>query len=232
VAFAVLCAGLLVLVPSIDPAANEEAKFVVREVPVVDHNRIIVEPDRRFDFGTSLQLTSQETPEADEFFEKGIQVRVFRLPKTGFQPKHWAKFGHCLVYLAIVLPLQRNSNSTIKLTPLESESWLEPVGDQMERGRFLLVFEQVSDERPVVRLHEENIDQYFASGLYIEVTPIRQNYSRDEVNDLENDMKTARAELEAEININNRSRPCYRYKTVTAYRPGLADQVAMLTKCD
>ncbi len=101
----------------------------------------------------------------------------------------------------------------------------------MERGRFLLVFEQMKDNHPVFRLHKEHKKKYFESGLYIEIVPVIE-YEASHVRELNEKMWARSSQLSSEIKMNSPDRPCYQYRMISADADNSELELATLVLCE
>jgi hypothetical protein len=224
-----LGAALLV---ALMPARAEPAKFERHEIPVITPATDLVDeyPGKSYPLGQSLLLTRKATTAAQRIRARGFQVRVFPLAASRFEPDPWAFFDPCYVFLSSVIPVNGSADHTINLGQLASPFWLTAVeGRPIEQGRYLLVFEQATDDRSIFRLDKTRKDEYFKSGLYLEVVPAR-SYSQKEVDELAKATERERPKIERETQVNSPNLPCYRYQVV---RVGVGDrQVALLRSCD
>lgn len=123
-----------------------------------------------------------------------------------------------------------SGDHAINLGPLTSPFWLTATrGPPIERGRYVVDFEQLSDDHGIFRLDKGRKDDYFKSGLYIEITPAR-SYTQQEVDGLADVIEKERREIERETRVNSPELPCYRYQVVRV--AGGEEQLAFLDSCD
>jgi len=198
-------------------AAQEIARFKLLDLPVITPAQAFVNeyPGKRFPIGSSITLTRRTTAAARKLRQSDFQIRLFRLPREGSEPKPWEFFDPCYVYISRVLRIKGQADQEIHLGRFVDEAWLEPVrGGSMLRGRYLLVFEQFGDDQSVFRLHKDKKDAYFGSGLYIELIPLDRPYSRREIDEAAQKIDNLQAGLLSEIGLNSPARTCYRYKKI------------------
>jgi hypothetical protein len=205
----------------------------LQDVPVITPARELVSEDgKQFPLGAAFTLTSRTTAAAVALRERGFQVRVFSIAEGVNEPTPYLVFDPCYVYLTKVIRVRGSSDPTINLGSLTKPTWLTPTLDRgMQRGRYLLVFEQSGDDRPVFRLRKDHTKEYFGSALYVEVLPVSQ-YTPREIAEFIRLINQKREELEGEAMTNSPSLPCYRYQAVTVLAGGAPEQqVARLEPC-
>jgi len=222
------------VVPAVALAASQASKFTTKEVVVISPaNEFVAEASgTQIKIGGTLSLTRKLSGGAIKIRQGNFQIRVFRLPHDQFEPAPREFFDPCYVYLSKVYPFKGSDSEKITVGTLTSDTWLEPeAGGVMRRGRYLLVFEQLEDEREIFRISKDKKEDYFNSGLYLEVLPSRE-YSRDEIQRLAVEITALGPKLNDEIALNNASRPCYRYKQIRVAGGEDEFDVALLVPCD
>jgi hypothetical protein len=228
-------AGTLVGVLLFAEAADAEpARFETRNLSVIARATELVDEyaGKQYPLGTSLQLTRKSSAAARSMRERNFQIRMFALAADQFVPEPWAFFDPCYVYYSMVFSIRGSTDEAIDLVKLRDPVWLTPIrGRKIERGRYLLLFEQATDTEPFFRLNKTERDAYFKSGLYIEVVPVRE-YPQETVDELAEQLERRRAEIEPQARVNDASLPCYRYRVVGGAGSASDERIAFLESCD
>jgi hypothetical protein len=139
---------------------------------------------------------------------------MFRLAPGSRDPVPWFVFGKCEVFRTSVIQVERQEGVQQTVIPLNSFSdpaWLSPnaYSRSMEEGRYLLVFEETSDDSPVFRLARDAHEAYFKLGWVMRLVEDRK-YQPAEVKDAHDSLEKVRSTLEVEARIDAPTRVCHR----------------------
>jgi len=215
---------IYILLTATSSAADERAKFILKDTLGIIRSSDLVEEGNgtQFNLGSSIKLTRKVTDYARNFRKKDFQIRFFRLSPDSPEPDYWEFFDPCYIYLSRVVSPGYGTEGAINVGQLDDPGWLDAKrGDPIERGRYLLVFEQLADKPPtknkneVFRLNKDQKDLYFESGLYIEILPVVR-YDPTRIDQLADNMTKSRTTWQTEIRMNSSTLPCYRYKPINA----------------
>lgn len=189
--------------------------FTYVDVPVITRAADLVEESpTSISLGSSLQLTVKTTPSAQRFRAGDFQVRMFRLPGEYEKiPREWAIIDSCYIYLATVFKFRGSRDETINFGQFNDVGFLNINYDGIRNGRYLLVFEKLSDTGRIFRLHRDRMSDYFESGLYLEIRPTRK-YRTEEATELAHRAAQRSDKRHEDITRNAPSLKCYRYKPV------------------
>lgn len=121
-------------------------------------------------YGNPLKLVPK--PGAQAQFEKGFQVRIFRVADGGQLPNEITTFDPCIVFEGNVYVVRGGRNlEEVSLGETKSLSWLTlRDGARPTNGRYLIAAE-VADPRSdnFLRLERSAIKGYFSKAIYFEV---------------------------------------------------------------
>jgi hypothetical protein len=220
------------MTPSPSLAADEAGKFTIKEVRVINRAEDFVQEasGKQFLVESSLRFTRRATALARATRQSKFQIRIFPLRSGKFEPDHWMFLDPCYVYHSMVLPFGGSDDEAIILGRA-TVKWLTPAQGKLQVGRWLLVFEQLADEGEVFRLHKNQKNEYFKSGLYIEVVP-NGIYSPEQVATRTSEIKNKQDQLKGDLQRNSSEVPCYRYKAVNMAHVKGEAQPSLLVLCD
>jgi len=235
-ALAVVAIGLLPLTVG----AQVADRFERRNVPVIaPANSFLDETSGKgYAHGASVVLSRKSSPKAVDLQRKGLQARMFRLDSGAARPRPWHTIGNCEVYQTSVLPLIRQvkeGDSSFVLNSFTDDGWLSPNTSRgvMERGRYLMVFEQSEDVSRVFRLDKDEKDKYFNAGFefVLEPRPDRK-YTAADVKAVNDALESRRGNLDAESRIHDSSRVCYRMLPLRLAQDAEGQTFAILVPCE
>jgi len=168
--------GLVLCVATLDVGA-EASKFTPQEVKVVPA-AIAFGPIRtRLAMGSPLVVPVGASPRARDLFDKGFQVRIFRVAGAQQLPRHIEFFDPCYIYLSSIVHFDGSKAVEATVSYLNDLGWLDiSNGRSAEPGHFLLVVEAKGGSGSLFRLdgRKNQREQYFRSGVYFEVHAGRQ----------------------------------------------------------
>lgn len=206
--------------------------FTSVNIPVIRAADLVEESSKAIALGSTLQLTVKGTPSAQMFRAHDFQIRMFRLPPNNFMPDHWDFIEQCYIYLSTVFRISGAHEDVINIGQFMDDRWLNPsFNGKMGNGRYLLVFEVLSDDGPIFRLHKDRMVDYFRNGLYIEITPSRM-YTAADVTKLATLVANSSDGRYEEIHSNSPKRKCYRFRPVNVANEDANTELATLDICE
>jgi hypothetical protein len=222
------------------------SRFTSDEFSMIDARRFVNEPsNKQFRVSQSLELTPQATASAVAEASGDWRARVFALPVDAVQPRPYAFFDPCDVYLSSVIFLHSRNDgqagTRIVFGPL-GEDWLSVTSDRrMQAARHLIVFERAAPGpqrelgAELFRLERgvngSRRDRYFGSGIVIEVTPGDRALSAVEIQRVVEQMADVEKKAAAAARDNAAAHRCYRIQ-VTESSSDDSTQSVLLAPCD
>lgn len=215
-------------------AQDEPSKFASAELPYLRYSQLVKEtPGEKFYLGSSLLLTSLDTEQARKFFSRPFLIRVFRVAGPGQLPPALADYKPCLVILSSRYPFSGGVRGIqISAGELNSIHWLHlEAGQPVGPGKYLLVFEEMTSDKDLLRIDSRTSADYFAAGLYVEVHPARgRQYGQEEIDQAAQESRATLAAIMPIARDNHGAYTCFKGRRLADAE--LFQSPELLAACD
>ncbi len=206
------CAALLFA--SLASSVYAQAQIPLRTV--TKPNDIFENNPQRVVVGDRIVLKARSRPAVAQLLRSGLQARIFTLRDDQSKPSPITTIDDCDVFLAVVLSLQRSSDTEAFIPALDAK-WLNitPSLQTIQPGRYYVVFEQLGPQLPQFRLKHGDYRTYFDSGFLLQVDANR-DATLERVKDAYLERRNLLNSLRLEIDDRQNRQPCYTYRQLSA----------------
>jgi hypothetical protein len=202
---AAMCATLLGATPAL-----AQPRFQSGQVAVINASNFIEDyHSGDYTYGSPLAMTVQDEALA-RWRGKRIQARVFVLEASGSdRPASWESLADCDIFYTFVIEIGRvAANGMLNMGSVNALGWMRMPDGNLARGRFLVVFENATDDNAIFRLSRSDRASYFSRGLIISATHRNTAPRAPSSRWLASDERRVRREL-AEL---SSDKTCYRFR--------------------